>query len=72
MDLLEHLFKWFGQIAEKLGLDLLKNLNQRWAQAYFMFAADAADIVRGEFFVMWRKFRSREILDVEKYEMWRN
>ena len=66
MDLLEHLFKWFGEIAEILGLDLLKNLNQRWAQAYFIFVADAADIVRGEFFVMWRKFRYREILDVEK------
>ena len=34
--------------------------------AYFIFVADAADIVRGEFFVMWRNFRYRESLDVEK------
>ena len=37
--------------------------------AYFIFVADAADIVRGEFFVMWRNFGFREVLDVEKFEM---
>ena len=34
---------------------------------YFIFVADAADIVRGEFFVMWRNFGFREVLDVEKF-----
>ena len=33
---------------------------------YFIFVADAADIVLGESFFMWRNFRYREILDVEK------
>ena len=33
---------------------------------YFIFVADAADIVRGESFFMWRNFRYREILEVEK------
>ena len=40
--------------------------------SYFIFVADAADIVRGEFFVMWRNIRYREILNVEKFELWRN
>ena len=35
---------------------------------YFIFVADAADIVRGEFFVMWKNFRYREILVVEKFD----
>ena len=45
---------------------------------YLIFVADAADIVRGEFychvekFLMWRHFRWWEILDVEKFYMWRH
>ena len=40
--------------------------------AYFIFVADAADIVCGEFFVMWRNIRYGKILYVEKFQMWRN
>ena len=41
-------------------------------QAYLIFVADAADIVRGEFCVMCGNFRCREILDVEKFYLWRS
>ena len=51
---------------------------------YFIFVADAADIVRGENFVlcgqildveifqMWRYLRYGDILEEEKFHTWRN
>ena len=38
-------------------------------QPYMIFVADAADIVCGEFFSMWRNFRNGEIWDVETFQM---
>ena len=38
-------------------------------ETYLMFVADAADIVHGEFFVVWRNFRCGYVSDVEKLDI---
>ena len=40
--------------------------------AYLIFVADAVNIVRVEFFVMWINFRCGELSDVLKFWIWRN
>ena len=39
--------------------------------AYLIFVVDAANIVRGEFFVMWRNFRCRNISDIQMWKFFR-
>ena len=39
--------------------------------SYLIFVADATNIVRGDFFVIWRNFRCGDILDGEKFQRWR-
>ena len=41
-------------------------------QTYLIFVADAVDIVRGEFFAMWRNLRCGDDSYVEKFQMYRN